>query len=91
MFPLASLINVTSAVTCNCFEGDIAPEEFDCTSLLNSVTSSAEGVVTFKAPASGLVTLTLRTCSLELINLASTPLEFCWDDFVSLLFFLIFY
>ncbi|EJC97688.1 uncharacterized protein FOMMEDRAFT_162710 [Fomitiporia mediterranea MF3/22] len=69
--------------SCICFEGDVAPEEFDCTQLLNMVTSANEDAQTFTVAANGADVISLRTCALIFVNNQDIAVDYCWDNLVS--------
>ncbi|EJC97666.1 uncharacterized protein FOMMEDRAFT_32433 [Fomitiporia mediterranea MF3/22] len=76
--------SVNIPVECGCFEDSSGPSSSDCNSLLGStpVIASIQGP-TFIVGPNQVHSLTLRTCTLGFINLASTNSEYCWDDLVS--------
>ncbi|KAL5480910.1 hypothetical protein ACEPAI_9851 [Sanghuangporus weigelae] len=65
---------------CQCFEGDVAPDVFDCLTLVQSVTSANEGSPTFAVEPNHLQVFTLRTCSLSFVNLQNSVVDYCWDN-----------
>ncbi|KAL5499122.1 hypothetical protein ACEPAH_1640 [Sanghuangporus vaninii] len=73
-----------TAVDCACFTDGIAPSTSDCRTLIGStgVIASTQGP-TFMIQPDTLHAITLNTCTLGFLNLASFVEEFCWDDLVS--------
>ncbi|KAL5480908.1 hypothetical protein ACEPAI_9849 [Sanghuangporus weigelae] len=73
-----------TAVDCACFTDGIAPSTSDCRTLIGStnVIASTQGP-TFMVQPNALHTITLSTCTLGFLNLASFVEEFCWDDLAS--------
>ncbi|EJC97663.1 uncharacterized protein FOMMEDRAFT_137555 [Fomitiporia mediterranea MF3/22] len=73
-----------ASVECGCFEENTAPSSSDCSSLLGStpIIASLQGP-TFSIPSNQVHALSLRTCTIAVVNLASTTTEYCWDDLSS--------
>ncbi|KAL5523144.1 hypothetical protein ACEPAF_1411 [Sanghuangporus sanghuang] len=70
-----------AATDCGCFNNGPAPSASDCSTLIGSTAVlSSLGGPTFIVPPNTFMAITLNTCSLGFINLATTNAEYCWDD-----------
>lgn len=76
-------MDVLSGVDCQCCQGGVAPDLFDCLDLVNSVTSANEETPAFIVQPNQLDVLALRTRFLSFVNLQSVIMECTWDNLVS--------